>query len=190
MNDTPLEEEEGREEADGSADAGSGETGQGGREGRAGSGGPPGFRRFVRNIVIVLAAFAVGYLIQFREARSARVHAEELSAELEQTELDLEIEVLGHTLAGAALYAVHGDYRLAREEAINFFDGLPYLRMRMPPEKAEALAALAERRDDITGLLGTEESFGIYQLADVFAVFNRVVWDREYQFTVPAGIPR
>ncbi len=184
MNETPHEDERSPEAGDLPEEAAS--TGEGGESERKGS---PGLRRFVRSVVIVLAAFAVGYLIQFREARSARMQVQELTATLEETELNLEIEVLGHTLATAALYEVHGDHRLAREEAIKFFDGLPYLRMRMEPEKGDALAALAERRDDITGLLGTGESFGIYQLADVYAVFNRVVWGREYRFSAPAGLP-
>lgn len=106
-------------------------------------------------IVLLVIAFAAGFLWQYYEASTAR-------QQLTAVEQELEVERLRVRLGQAALAASAGDFETARTRMSTFFTQLQERSPTLPAEVGGVAESFLDRRDEvITGLSRSNPEYAI-----------------------------
>lgn len=107
-------------------------------------------RNLLTVAILLVAAFLVGFVWQYFEAREARNERDAVTAELTWEEL-------GGMLASAVIQVHNGGYDNARQIMSEFFDGLQENLEGAPEASREEFRAIMERRDDVITALSRSE---------------------------------
>lgn len=124
-------------------------------------------------VLLVLAAFGVGYGSLF-----GRVNA--MEARVTELEREVTFQEIGLMLATATIEAQRGSFEPARRQASAFFTGLQQNIDRAPAEVTPELQSILAQRDAIITSLSRAESAAIDTLADAFVRY-RLTWEAVHE---------
>ncbi len=124
-------------------------------------------------LVLLLAAFLLGFVPQWRKAR-------EQSAAREKAEHALTITRIEKDLGSAAIDARRGEYEAARVEASAFFTAAHYeIDQRdasaLTQQQRDALAPLLTPRDELITLLARSDPASAERLSNLYVAVRKIL---------------
>jgi uncharacterized protein HemX len=129
-------------------------------------------RGFFLTLLLIAAAFGIGYVPQWMKVR-------ELRAQMETASRDLRLATLHRELAQASHEAQRNNFANATEAASRFFDECTKIasteKFEDEPRTRVALSGYAQQRDEVMALLAAGDPAARERLAGLFFAMDGVL---------------